>query len=280
MENSNRILVTGATGTVGSPLVERLRTAGADVVTMSSRPGADRQADFGDPTSLARAFADIDTLFLLLPLAPGKLGFARHAVQAARQAGVKHIVRSSGAGADAASPAAIARLQGEIDALVIDSGIRWTLLRPSGFMQNGIHFAAEPLKGGSYFAPHGDGAMAAIDARDIAAAAAVVLANPAAHAGKVYTLTGPQALNDAQLVAQIAEATGRELRYVDVPEDAAREAMVRQGLPAEVIDWLMSLNHVIKQGWAAGLSDDVLRLTGRPPNSFSAFAREHASVWA
>jgi hypothetical protein len=72
---------------------------------------------------------------------------------------------------------------------------------------------------------------------------------------------------------------GREIRYVDVPEAAAVEAMTQMGFAPTLIDWLMSLNHVIKQGWAAGLSDDVKRLTGHAPRTFDAFAREHAAAW-
>ena len=192
---------------------------------------------------------------------------------------MKHIVRSSGAGADADSPVSLAQLQGRIDAKVVASGIAHTLLRPSGFMQNWITFTAEQVKAGTVHAPHGSGAQSVIDARDIADAAAEVLINPAAHAGKVYNLTGAEALTDAQMLASISAATGRTVQYVDVPESAAQQAMLEMGLPATLTDWFMSLNHVIKQGWAAGVTDDVLRLTGHAPRRFDDFARENAGAW-
>ena len=271
------ILVTGATGTIGSALTPRLGELGADFGVMSSRPGHGVQADFNDVASLTRAFAGVHTLFLLLPLVPKKLQLADNAVAAAKVAGVQHIVRSSGAGADPESPIAIAQLQGQIDAKVAASGIAHTFLRPAGFMQNWVRYSAAQVKSGVVHAPHGDGAQSLVDARDIADAAAAVLVEPAAHAGKAYVLTGPEALTDAQMVAMIAAALGREVRYVDVPEAAARQAM--QGMPEPMIEWFMSLNQVIRNGWAARITDDVQRLTGHAPRRFADFVRENVAAW-
>jgi len=283
---SNRILVTGGTGNIGRELVKQLQARGADFAVMASRPGKvpagvrEVPGDFTQPAMLAKAFAGFDTLFLLFPLVPGMLHMARNAVAAAQAAGVRHVVRSSGAGADARSAASIARAHGEIDDLIAASGIACTLLRPTSFMQNAINFHAGTIKGaGAIYAPHGNGATGVIDVRDIAEAAAAVLTQPAAHAGAVFTLTGGEALTDAQMAAQIGRATGREVVYVDVPEQVAVDSMSRTGFPPQLIDWLMSLNHAIKQGWAAGLTDDVRRLTGHPPRSFADFAREHADAW-
>jgi len=281
---SPRILVTGATGHIGSELVQQLRTRAADFAVLRSPSGrapegvASVEGDLNDPQSLRRAFAGFDTLFLLLPLVPHKRALAEHAVQAARDAGVRHIVRSSGAGADATSPVAIARLQGEIDALVQASGLNWTLLRPSFFMQNWVNLHLDQLKAGAYHAPNGDGAIGVIDVRDIAESAAVVLCNPQAHQGQVYTLTGGEALSTAQQLKAISEVVGREIRYVDVPESATRQAMEGMGMHPALVDWLMSLHHVVKQGWAAELTDDVRRLTGHAPRRFVDFVAEQAAV--
>jgi NAD(P)H dehydrogenase (quinone) len=218
-------------------------------------------------------------LFLLLPLVPNKLQLADNAVAAARAAGVRHIVRSSGAGADPASPISLARLQGSIDAKVAGSGLAHTFLRPSGFMQNWVTFAGAQIKAGKFHAPHGSGAQSLVDARDIADAAAAVLTNPEAHAGQAYTLTGAEALTDEQMLGLISQATGREVRYVDVPEAAALQALQGMGMPAVMVDWFMSLNEVVKQGWAAGVTGDVQRLTGHAPRRFADFVRENASAW-
>lgn len=278
----NHILVTGASGTIGSALIERLRAQGADFAVMSSRKGAAGSVfgDFADVDSLKTAFAGVDTLFLLLPLVPNKLQLAANAVAAAKAAGVKHIVRSSGAGADAQSPVSLGRLQGQIDELIIASGMPYTLLRPVGFMQNWVNFHAAQVKAGTFHAPLGDGAQSMVDVRDIAEAAAVVLADPAAHAGRAYTLTGDEALTTAQVVGVLSAVTGREIRYVDLPEAAAEQAMAGMGLPPVIVDWMMSLNRATKQGWTAGITDDVQRLTGKAPRRFADFAAEHRAVWA
>ncbi len=163
---SQRILVTGATGNIGRHLVRELQQRGADFAVLASPSGRSApgvlsvQGDFADRASLERAFQGFDVLFLLLPLVPQKVALGRNAVEAARAAGVRHIVVSSGAGADAASPVAIAQAQGEVDRLVQTSGLQWTLLRPGFFMQNWVNFHAAQLKSGTYRAPEGQGAIA------------------------------------------------------------------------------------------------------------------------
>lgn len=151
----NRILVTGATGNIGREIVKRLRARDVDFAIMTGRPGsapagvAEVQGDFRDPASLRRAFAGADTLFLVFPMVPDMPLMAANAVAAAKAAGVGHIVRSSGAGADAESQAAIAKTHGEIDALVRRSGIPFTLLLPTSFMQNMVNFYGDSIRNGA-----------------------------------------------------------------------------------------------------------------------------------
>lgn len=274
------LLITGASGTIGSELVKQLQARGADFAVMSSKPGSTGVfGDFSDPASLREAFAGVKTLFLLFPLAPNSLELARNAVAAAQAAGVQHIVRSSGAGAQAGSPVAIADLQGRIDALIEGSGIAYTLLRPNGFMQNWVNFHAATLKAGRYAAPNGEAGISVVDVRDIAEAAAAVLTQPAAHAGQVYTLTGGEALSVGEQVAVIAQGAGRDIVYVDSSEADAEAELRAWGLPEVMVGYFMSLHHVYKQGWAAGVSPDVQRLTGHAPRRFADFVAEQASVW-
>jgi uncharacterized protein YbjT (DUF2867 family) len=282
---STPILVTGATGTIGQTLVKQLQARGANFAVMSSKPGrevgglASVLGDMADAASLRTAFVGVDTLFLLFPYQANAVELARNAVQAAQAAGVKHIVRSSGAGADANSPVAIAQMQGTIDQLIEQSGIPYTLLRPNGFMQNWVNFSAAQIKAGSYAAPNGDGAISVIDVRDIAEVAAIVLTDPAAHAGKVYTLTGGEALSTAQQLAMIAAAAGHPVRYDDISEAQAKAAMLAWGMDAQVVAWTLSLSYVYKQGWGAGISPDVQALTGQAPRRFADFVAENAAAW-
>lgn len=278
------ILVTGATGNVGRALVAELKTTGAQVFAGSTGgapvdgvPG--RKVDFGDPASLRAAFAGIDTAFLLFPLVPGKLQLARNAVAAAAAAGVKHLVRSSGAGADPASAMALSRLQGQIDQIVIDSGLPYTLLRPNSFMQNFIAYYAGMIKAGAVYLSHGDGKISYIDVRDIATVAATILRDPAPHAGQAYTLTGPEAIDNGEALALIAQAAGRPVSYVPVPEEAAVKSMRDMGMDDWTVENMSSLNRIIAAGHASGVSPAVEAITGRKPRSFAEFVSDNADAW-
>jgi uncharacterized protein YbjT (DUF2867 family) len=276
----SKILITGASGTVGSALVAELQARGVAFQSMRSHPAAGAvHGDLADRASLNAAFTGVDTLFLLLPLTPSLPEFGRNAVAAAKAAGVRHVVRLSGASADAGSPFAIARVHGEIDRELMNSGMAWTLIKPNSFMQNHLTYNLAQIRSGQFYAPHGDAATSLVDVRDIAQALAGILAAPQAHAGRSYTLTGGEALTDAEQMAAISKAAGRSISYVSVPDSAAREAMLGMGFPPLVVDWLESLNAAIRAGYAAGISGDVPALLGRPPRRFADFAEENAARW-
>lgn len=281
---SHHLLVTGATGNIGQALVTRLQHAGVSVIAGSTAgqpvagaPG--RVVDFTRPDSLAAAFEGIDTLFLLFPLRPDKLELARHAMQAARRAGVRHVVRSSGAGADLNSPYAISRLQGEVDQTILDAGIPATLLRPSNFMQNWVNYYAGMVKSGSVYLPNGKGRAPWIDVRDIAAAAAAVLMQPEAHAGRIYELSGPELLDTADVLQRIERASGTAATYVPVTEAQAAAQMSASGMSPWTVEIMSSLGRLMADGAAARRSTDLLALTGSEGTTFDAFAREHADQW-
>ncbi len=281
---SNTILVTGATGTVGSELVKALKAAGANVIAMSSTGKAvegveTRHGDLADPASLVRALRGIDTLFLLLPLQANMVELARNAVAAARAAGIKHIVRSSGAEADLTGPSAIGRVQGEIDQLVTQSGMPYTLTRPNCFMQNYLTFYGDMIRAGTLYLPQGDGKVSFIDVRDVAAVNALILQHPAAHAGKTYTLTGGKALSNAEVTQCIGAALERSIGYMAVPDDAAIASMREAGMDEWSIETVMSLNRVIATGDPAAVSPDIEKLLGRGPNTFEQFVADHVASW-
>jgi uncharacterized protein YbjT (DUF2867 family) len=276
------ILVAGASGNIGQALVRELRARGAAFQTLSSKAGAgDRVASFADVPALTQAFQGVETLFVVLPLTPEKLQFARNVAAAAKAAGVKHIVRASGAGADPKAGFSLPRLQGEIDAALAESGIATTFLRNAGFMQNYATFMAPMVKSGMVYAATADAKQSLIDVRDIAAVAAVVVTNPSAHAGKAYTLTGGESLTDSERSAILSQATGKTIGYTAIPVEAASKTMANEWhMPAPLVDWMDSLNTLIGLGYAGAISPDVETLLGRKPISFAQFARDHAKVWA
>jgi uncharacterized protein YbjT (DUF2867 family) len=190
---------------------------------------------------------------------------------------VHHIVRVSGAGADPVSDIAIARMQGRCDQIVVESGIAYTLLRPKNFMQNFTTFLRDRIRRGMVFSSQGDGRVPFVDARDIAAVAMRILREPQEHAGKTYTLTGPQALTNADALAVIAEHIGRPIQLAAISEEQAVEAMRQAGMADALA--MSSLNRAIASGWVAEVTDDVPRLLGRSANAWPDFVAEHRRVW-
>ncbi|WP_126446185.1 SDR family oxidoreductase [Sulfuricystis multivorans] len=286
MKDISTILVTGATGNIGRALVEILQTTPSSLSTIAASPSGQSVAGApGRPLNLLNtastraAMQGIERLFLLTPAHPEMEAMTANAVRAAQAAGVQHIVRVSGAGADPKSEIAIARLQGSCDQIVIDSGIAYTLLRPKNFMQNFTTFLRDMIRSGAVYSSQGEGRVPFIDARDIAAVAAQVLRDPQAHASQVYTLTGPQALTNAEALAVIAEHIGRPIQLVSISEEQAVEGMRQAGMPEPLVQAMSSLNRIIAAGWVAEVTDDVPRLLGRPATAWADFVAEHRHVW-
>lgn len=283
MADSN-ILITGATGNVGSALLPGLQ-ADASRLIAGSTSGHDiggvpgRKIDFNSPDQLVAAFAGIDIAFIVIPLHPQMVQMGANVAKAAKSAGIKHLVRVSGAGADPASPYAVGRVQGETDQYLMNSGIPTTLLRPKNFMQNFSNFLTDMIKSGTFYSSQGQGPIPFIDVRDIAAVAAEVLKHPEQHAGQAYVLTGPETLTNRQALDLIGEAIDQTIALVDIPEEAAVKSMRDMGMPEFVVDVMSSLNQVIAAGYVAELTDWVERITGRKPRNFADYAREYASAW-
>jgi uncharacterized protein YbjT (DUF2867 family) len=284
---SGKILITGASGNIGTALQQELAASGLDYVLGTRRHGEinasapTRTVDFGERAQLERALEDIETVFLLLPLVQREQmrEWTRNVVEAARGAGVKRIVRSSGIGADADSPHGLMALQGELDDLVRESGLEWTIIRPATFMQNFATMMNEMVRGGALYLPQADARTAFVDTRDIAAVIVAVLQSPADHAGQTLDVTGPEALDNAAVMSTIGKELERELEYVPVDEDTAHQAMGQQGMPDWLVAHLMSLHAATRDGVAAPVSRTVERVTGRAPRSFADFARDHAGAW-
>jgi uncharacterized protein YbjT (DUF2867 family) len=283
------ILVTGATGGVGSSVVDQLvRTRDVHIRAAVHRPenGAHLPRsgvtpvpfDFDDPRTYAGALSGVDRVFLLTTATPNQAEQTKRFVEAAKVAGIKHVVRLSVAGASPTAPIQLGRWHGDAEAVLQGSGIPWTFLRPNTFMQNFLTYFA-PDKEGNVFLPWGQGACSFIDSRDVAAAAVVALTSNA-HTGKAYDLTGPEALNVQQVAEIISRESKRSVRYVDVPEAAAQAGMTSMGMPAFIVQAMMEFHAVCKAGYTAGISPAFQEVTGVPPRMFVRFAAEHASRWA
>lgn len=233
------------------------------------------EVDFNDPDSLHAAFTNIDQLVLITPLSEDQLQMARNLVEEAKKQGVKYIVRLSALGAEAEPCIQLGRWHREMERYVEESGIPYTVLRPAGFMQNLVTYSAASIKReGKFYMPVGEGKVSYIDTRDIASVAVEVLVS-GEHQGKVYELTGPEALSHQEIAEVLGDATGKQIDFVDVPEEAARQAMLAHHTPVSIVDAILELYATYKAGKSASVTDTVQEVTGRPPHSFRQFASDY-----
>lgn len=272
------ILVTGASGTVGSEVVKALQKQGASFKVgyrerrLEGLPGV--AIDFDRPETLAPALAGIKTLFLL----SNQVAPEANAVRAAKAAGVKRIVKLSVWDA-AAEGFAFARWHRAIEREIEASGLSYTFLRPNGFMQNVIHYMGATIKGqNAIFQPAQDARISHIDARDIGAVAARVLTGTD-HDGKAYSLSGPEALSYGEIAATLSSVLGREIRYVKISDEDYKQGAVGAGMPEAYADALVDLVRYYRTGGVASkVTGDVRAVTGSEPIRFEQFARDYAAA--
>jgi uncharacterized protein YbjT (DUF2867 family) len=226
---------------------------------------------------LDAAFAGAEHLFLLAPVSNRQPEYGAAAAEAARRAGVRHIVWLSAIGAEANPPLLLPGYHRQAEQAIEHSGIAWTFLRPNSFMQNFVnYYGVDPYKNCPVYLPHGQGGSSWIDARDVGEVAARVLTETG-HSGKAYTLTGPEAVTTADALAILGEALGREYQYVDVPEESASEAMRAHKAPEWMVEALAQLNRDIRNGRANGVTPAVRTVLGRPPRTFRQYAEDLAA---
>lgn len=284
---STTIFIAGATGTIGSQLVNALKGKPDVQVRAGVRPGKGQSAkaanvtpvdfDYGDPETINAAVAGADKVFLITPFSDDQVALGKRVVDAAAAAGVKHLVKLSAIGCDHEPGIQLGRWHRAIEKHVEASGMAWTFLRPNNFFENFVNYYP-PGKDGKIYLPWGTAACSFIAGGDIADVAAHVLTT-AGHDKKAYELTGPEAITVAQAAGAIGEVSGRKIAYVDVPEEAAKKAMLDMKMPAWMVDGMMELHAIDKAGYAAGVNDTVQKLLGRPATRFQDFAKKHAAAW-
>ena len=284
------ILVTGATGLNGQALLRVLSARGGVAVralvrnpakaeAIADLPGVEIvQGDMARPETLGAALVGIDRAMLISSSAPDMLEVQSNFIDAARKAGVKHVVKLSGIMPELDSPFRFARMHGEIEKRLEASGLAFTHLRAGEFMP--AYFRQVPVitAKSAMFLPMEDARIASIDVGDIAEIAAKVLTSPG-HEGKTYPLTGPAALTMAEVAEKLSAATGKTIRYVNVPPEAARQAQLAAGMPPYLADALFELFAERHNGKEAKVWPDTAALLGRKPTSFDEFARRNAAVF-
>jgi uncharacterized protein YbjT (DUF2867 family) len=280
-EGKRMILVTGATGNVGSALVRQLAEAGEPVRALSRSgnvsklpPGAEAAAgDLNNPESLIPALAGVRAVFLL----PGYENMPETLAEI-RRAGAERVVLLSGGSAGSGDLGnAVSRYMIESETAVRESGLPWTFLRPSGFMTNTLQWADQLRAGDVVRAPWAGVRIANIDPWDIAAVAATALRSKE-HEGRSYALSGPESLLPANRVRILGEVLGRELHFEGQSDEEARAEMSAQ-MPAKYVDAFFSF-------YSDGTLDEsrvlptVREVTGREPRTFRQWAEANAAAFA
>ena len=290
------ILVTGATGTVGSEVINQLSGAAADVNIRAAAHSIENlkkivksdivepvEMDYDKPDSLKDALKDVDRVFLLTPFQSDMVELSSNFLKEIENAGnIKHIVKLSVMGADSEPGIIGSRLHRQVEKMMEDTGIPFTFLRPNFFMQNFVNFFSQSIKEqGAFYLPAGDGRVSFVDVRDIASVAVQVLTNnnDGRHNGKAYNITGPEAISYGDVARILSEQLGKKISYVDISEDAARKGMKETGSDDWTINYMMELFNIIRMGYLSQVSSVIEDVTGKKAIPLNQFAKDYSGAF-
>ena len=280
------ILITGASGTVGKAVLREVAKTGAAHRAMyrskdeAAKAPAGIQtviADFSDKPSLASALHGVESVYLVCSPIPQLVELESNVIDASQAAAVRRIVLNSALGA-ADFPKSFPSWHRKVEAKLKDTEIAHVILRPNSFMQNIVTYYAPTIRTqGAFYGSYGDNVrISYIDVRDLAAVAAKALTSSALD-GKTLELNGPEALTCEQVAQKITERTGVVARYVDIPLEAQRKAMLDQKMPDWQVTALIDLQHYYINGHGGATDRTVADVLGRPPATLDQYLADNAS---
>jgi len=283
------ILVTGATGLNGSELVRRLSARGIPsralvrnlekAQPLASLPHVEVvEGDMARPDSLTKALRGVDRAMLISSSDPTMLETQCTFIDAARKAGVRHVVKLSGIIPELDSPFRFARMHAEIEKRLEESGLAYTHLRAGEFMPSYFRQVPSIVGRGVLALPMGNARIASVDIGDLAEVAIAVLTTTG-HDGKAYPLTGPESLTMAEVAAKLSAVTGKSIRYVDVPPEEATKARLAAGMPPYLAEGLDELFAERRKGKESKVWPTIEEVFGRKPTTFDEFASRNAAIF-
>ena len=275
---SSKVLVLGATGTIGRPLVAGLLARGEPVRAASrggqSVDGAEGVVfDFTNPGTIAPAFDGVDRVYVLLPAGYTAVQDLLLPIVAEAAKRSARIVFQSATGADAED----SNPYRQVELAVEKSGSPFVILRPNWFSDNFHNFWKQGLDHGSIALPAGDSKTSFIDARDIAECATAVLAS-CAFDGRAFNLNGPEALTYTEAAGILSDAIGKPIHYTAVSDEAFIDMLTSAGVPGDNAALMASIFHPVREGWTGALTDDVEVLTGHAPRTLKTYAVDNAAL--
>ncbi|WP_033279602.1 SDR family oxidoreductase [Streptomyces sp. NRRL F-525] len=280
------ILVTGATGTIGSEVVRQLAARGEKVRALTRDPAKAQfpagvetaRGHHADRASVEAAMTGAEVAFLVGVFGPDDSAHDRGLVEAARSAGVRRIVKLSGIGAGdpAIGPVGTWHVAGE--QAVRDSELEWTILRPSAFASNTLGWAASVRSGGPIPNTSGTGGQGVVDPRDVSEVAVAALLTPG-HSGRTYTLTGPEALSVPDQAAVLAGVLGRPVEVRDLSSAESREYLLGLGFSDTFIDASEISREFVRKGGNEVVTDDVREALGRPARTYREWVLDHRAAF-
>lgn len=283
------ILITGATGMVGSEVLRQLSAKGIAARAVTRNPGkADAisfsgveivYGDFDDPKSMEEACSGVERAFLLTNSTEDAEQQQTAFVHTAERAGVRHIVKLSQLHADPNSSARFLRYHGAVETVIKESDLAYTFLRPNLYMQGLLNFRESIQQRGVFFAAAGDARISAVDVRDVAEIAADSLLN-SRHENRTYSLTGQRPLSFAEMAQSLSEAAGRQITCVDMTPERMRSTLVDElAFPIWQADGLVEEFEMYRRGEASEIESGVREALHRSPRPFESFARDYASAF-
>lgn len=274
---SNSVLVFGASGTIGVPLVKDLLNRGEKVLC-ASRSGKTMEGakavkfEFGSATDYAALLKDVDRIFLLLPTGhPDAVGTLSPVIEAAAARGVK-IIYLSAFSADAHED----HDHHKVERILKSSGTPYVSLRPNWFSDNFHTFWKPDILKGEIRLPAAQGKTSFIDARDIAACAAAAFTTDKFN-GHAFDLTGPEALSYTEAAEILSAATGKAIKYTPLSGDEYKKLRISEGDPPEFVRTIVEIFAPVREGEMARVTNGVFELTGQPARTLAVYARDHVA---